>query len=105
MFPSEMVILMAIASPGDSGKKLLNRPTDVISEYLGYLYDSLVSRGYLKRSGSRGYELTSRGRETLIEFLSENRTKTEDIIEMLQRLGIESSLKIDELVKGAVEVR
>jgi hypothetical protein len=30
MFPSEMVILMAIAGVGDFGKTLLMRPTDVM---------------------------------------------------------------------------
>ena len=43
MFPSEMVILMAIAVNKDTGKKLLTRPMDVTGEYIGYLYDSLVT--------------------------------------------------------------
>ncbi len=35
MFPSEMVILMAIASAGKPGERLLARPLDVIGEYIG----------------------------------------------------------------------
>jgi hypothetical protein len=55
MFPSEMVILMAIASARDTGKELLVRPMDVVGEYIGYLYDSLTRRGYIKGNSSTGY--------------------------------------------------
>lgn len=50
MFPNEMVILMAIAVGKDAGKELLTRPMDVTGEYIGYLYNSLVSRDYLKEA-------------------------------------------------------
>ena len=105
MFPSEMVILMAIAVAGDSGKKLLTRPMDVTGEYVGYLYDSLVKRGYLKRNKSRGYQLTSMGREALFEFLRKNKTRAEDTIKTLQRLGIEVSQEIGKLEEEAIGVR
>ena len=91
MFPSEMVILMAIAVARDSSKKLLTRPMDVTGEYIGYLNDSLVRRGYLKENSSRGYRLTSKGRETLFEFLRENKTRVKDAIKTLQQLGNEIS--------------
>jgi len=78
MFPSEMAILMAIAVARDAGKKLLTRPMDVVGEYVGYLCDSLVSCGYLKRDGSREYQLTSKGREALVEFLYANKTRVKD---------------------------
>ena len=105
MFPSEMVILMAIAVARDSGKKLLTRPMDVTGEYIGYLYDSLVRRGYLKENGSRGYQLTSLGRETLFEFLHENKARVKDAIKTLQQLGIEISQEIDKREKEAIEVK
>ncbi|MBA7675898.1 hypothetical protein ES703_84137 [subsurface metagenome] len=57
MFPSETTILMAVAVSKDTGKELLTRPMDVMGEYIGYLYDSLVSRGYLSGNRSRGYHL------------------------------------------------
>ncbi len=104
MFPSEMAILMAIALTRDSGKKLLTRPMDVVGEYIGYLCDSLVSRGYLKRNGSREYRLTTQGRESLFEFLYENKTKVEDAIKTLQQLGIEVSQRADSLEKEAIKV-
>ena len=88
MFPSEMVILMAIAVNRDSGRKLLTRPMDVTGEYIGYLYDSLVSRGYLRGNKARGYQLTPMGMESLLEFLRENRTRVKDTINRLQQLGI-----------------
>jgi predicted transcriptional regulator len=105
MFPSEMVILMAIAVARDSGKKLLTRPMDVTGEYIGYLYDSLVRRGYLKENGSTGYQLTSKGREALFEFLQKNKTRIKDTINTLQQLGIEIGQEKDKLEKEAIEVK
>ncbi len=105
MFPSEMVILMAIAANKDTGKKLLTRPMDVTGEYIGYLFDSLVSRGYLKGNRSRGYQLTPMGRESLLEFLHKNETRAKDTIKRLQQLGIESSQEIYKLGKEAIRVK
>ena len=105
MFPSEMAILMAIAVTRDSGKKLLTRPMDVVGEYVGYLCDSLVSRGYLKRDGSREYQLTTRGREALVEFLYTNKTGVKDAVKTLQQLGIEVALDVDNLEKEAIKVQ
>ncbi|MFC2001524.1 hypothetical protein ACFLUZ_03345 [Chloroflexota bacterium] len=106
MFPSEMVILMAIAVNKDTGKKLLNRPMDVTGEYIGYLYDSLINRGYLKGNGLLGYQLTSMGRETLLNFLRKNETRAKDTIKRLRQLGIEIEPKqeqmIDKLEKEAI---
>jgi len=104
MFPSEVTILMAIAASGDSGKKLLTRPMDVVGEYIGYLCDSLVKRGYLKRDGSREYQLTPQGREALSEFLYKNKTEVKDAIKTLQQLGIEISQRADKLEKEAIKV-
>jgi predicted transcriptional regulator len=72
MFPSERAILMDIATNKDSNKQLANRPMDVVSEYISYLCDSLVRRGYLTRNGVKGYTLTSMGREPLLEFINQN---------------------------------
>ena len=105
MFPSEMVILMAIAVAGDSGKKLLTRPMDVIGEYIGYSCDSLANRGYIRGSRSRGYQLTSKGRAALFDFLRENKTRVKDTIKKLQQLGIEISQEIDNLEEEAIGVR
>ena len=108
MFPSEMVILMAIAVNKDTGKKLLARPMDVTSEYIGYLYDSLVKRGYLKGNRAKGYQLTMTGREALVEFLHKNETRVKDTRKRLQQLGIEinkeQEQKIDKLEQEAIKV-
>ena len=99
MFPSEMVILMAIEVSSDASRKLLALPPDGNGEYISSLYDSLVQRGYIKGSRSRGYRLTFKGMEVLFEFLLENKTRVKDTIRTLQRLGIESNQEIDTLVK------
>ena len=104
MFPSEMVILMAIAVTRDSGKKLLARPMDITGEYVGYLYNSLVKRGYIKSKGFRGYQLTPEGKKALIEFLRDNKTTVKETITTLQQLNIEVNQNIDELEKEAIEV-
>ena len=105
MFPSEAVILMTIAVPGGSAKKLLTRPMDVVGEYIGYLYDSLVNRGFLKRDGSTGYQLTKKGKEALFEFLYKNKTKVKEVITALQRLGIEVNLEEESLERETIKVR
>ncbi len=104
MFPSEMTILMAIVSTRDSGRKLLTRPMDVVGEYIGYLCDSLVKRGYLKKDGSGEYQLTRQGRKALLEFLHQNKTKVKDAINDLEQLGIEINQRADILEKETIGV-
>ena len=91
MLPSEMIILMAIVVSNRTGKKLLTRPLDVTSEYIGYLYTSLVRRGYLRHHGPTGYQLTGAGREAVIDFIRKNRTDSKDVVRRLQLLGIDLS--------------
>ena len=109
MLPSEMIILMAIAVNKDSGQKLLTHPIDITSEYIGYLYSSLVNRGYLKGHKSTGFQLTPLGRDSIMEFLHKNGTKAKDIVRRLQLLGIEigpvQEQKIVKLKKEAIGVR
>ena len=105
MFSSEMVILMAIAVAREPDKKLLTRPLDVTGEYIGYLCASLVRRGYLKEKRSKGYRLTVKGTETLFEFLHENKNRAQDIIKMLQQLGVEIERDIDKLERETIGVR
>lgn len=97
MFPSEMAILMDIARDQDSGKWLINRPMDVISEYIGYLCDSLVRRGYITGNKTKGYQLTSMGRGTLTEFVRQNQATARDIIRRLGQLNIEYGQKLNKL--------
>ena len=104
MFPSEMVILMAIEVSKDSGRKLLALLPESSGEYISSLYDSLVRRDYIKGSRLSGYRLTSKGMEALFEFLLENKTRVKDTIRTLQRLGIESSQEIDKLIKEAIGI-
>ena len=91
MLPSEMIILMAISINKNTGQKLLTRPMDVTSEYIGYLYNSLVNRGYLTGHQSTGYKLTTIGREAIFDFLKKNNTRSADIVNRLRLLGIEIS--------------
>ena len=97
MFPSEMVILMAIATARDPNEKLLTRPLDVISEYISYLCSSLIKRGYLSDNRPKGYRLTAKGMNTLFDFLRQNKTKAEDTEKMLQQLGIDINQDIGKL--------
>jgi len=109
MLPSEMIILMAIAIDRNTGQKLLNRPMDVTGEYIGYLYSSLVNRGYLRGHRSTGYQLTPLGKEAILEFLHKNETRAKDVLKRLQLLGIDISLeqeqKIGKLKKEAIKVK
>jgi len=105
MFPREMVILMAIVEAGQFGRKLVTQPMDITGEYIGYLYASLVRRGYLKGNSSRGYQLTVKGREAVLEFLSNNRTNARDRIKALQQLRIEIGQEIDKLKTEATAIK
>ena len=103
MFPSEMVILMAIAGSRDSGKRLLSRPMDVAGDYINYLYNSLVTRGYIRANSSEGYQLTPKGRQALFDFLRSNKTRVSDTMKTLQQLDIKISQ--DKLQKEVIEVK
>ena len=91
MLPSEMVILMAITINKNTGQKLLTNPMDITSEYIGYLYNSLVNRGYLKGHRSTGFQLTVIGREAIHNFLKNNGSMANDVVQRLRLLGIEIS--------------
>ena len=97
MFPSGMIILMAIAVTRDSGVKLRDRPMGITSEYIGYLYDSLVNRGFFKWSKLKGYQLTAKGQKSIYQFLHENETRIKDTIETLRQMGIETNQRIEQL--------
>jgi len=109
MLPSEMVILMATVVNTKTGNKLLTRPMDITSEYIGYLYNSLVNRGYLKGHRATSYQLTVIGREAIFEFIRKNRTRSKDVVKRLKMLGIEISpeqeQKIEKMEKEAIKVR
>jgi predicted transcriptional regulator len=106
MLPSEMIILMAIVVNRETGKKLLNRQMDVTGEYIGYLYNSLVNRGYLKHHGAAAYQLTPAGREAIFDFIRKNKTRSKDMVKRLQLLGIEiSPEQVQKLEKEAIKAK
>ncbi|MFH1663137.1 MAG: hypothetical protein ABH934_04390 [Chloroflexota bacterium] len=102
MLPSEMVVLMAVASAGKQDEKLLTRPLDVIGEYIGYLCSSLIRRDYLKDNKPKGYRLTAKGLEAICEFIARNQNKSDDIRIMLQQLGIDIDPEIARLEREKV---
>ena len=53
---------------------------DVAGEYIGYSYDLLGRRGYTKGGSLRGCQLTSVGREALLELLHKNENGAKDTI-------------------------
>ena len=95
MLPGETVILMAIAANKDASKELLTRPVDVTGEYIGYLYHSLIRRGYIRGGSLRGYQLTSMGRQALLAFLDKNENRTKEVTKRLRQLGIECGQEIN----------
>ncbi len=97
MLPSEMVILLAFLIGKDTGRNLLERPMDVTGEYMGYLNDSLVNRGLLRRRRG-GYQLTDGGREAIADFLRKNRLRAADAAEKLRQIGIEVAAEHEEKI-------
>ncbi len=105
MFPGEMVILMATTLPEDWGERLLMRPMDIASEYIGYLYDSLVVRGFLMKNGYGKYSLTAKGSKALLWFMHEDKAGVKDAIATLQQLDIGAGRKMDKVEKEVVGVK
>ena len=109
MLPSEMIILMATVFNKKTGRKLLTRPMDITGEYIGYLYDSLVNRGYQRGHRKTGYQLTVTGRDAVLDFIRKNRTRSEDVVARLQMLDIkispEQEQRIARLGKESINIR
>ncbi len=105
MSPGEMVLLMAIAAAGGHGTKPAGRPADIIGEYADYPCNSPVRRNYLNENESKGYRLTSKGQQALLEFPGANKTNIQDAIETVQVPGIEVGKEIDIPGKKAIEIR
>jgi len=93
MFPSEMVVLMAIATTSKAYDKPDVQPADTDNDYTSQLYESLITRGYLREAGVHRYRLTVKGRVVVREFLHDNKTKVRDIIRTLKELGIETRIR------------
>jgi hypothetical protein len=91
MLPNEIILLMAIVVNKNTGKHLLTHPMDITGKYIGYLYQSLVNRGYIRGRRLTGYHPTPAGREAILEFLKGRKTRAKDIAKRLQWLGIEVS--------------
>jgi len=99
MFPKEMEILLDIAQNKDSRKQLVNRPMDIINEYISYSCDSLVRRGYIKGNRTKGYSLTPIGRGTLLEFEREHEARVKDTIRKLNQVRVKYSQEMNKLRK------
>jgi len=99
MLPSEMEIMLAIALNKSVGKQLANSSMDVISEYFINVFNSLVSRGYLKGNRVRGYRLTPMGKTTLIRLLQENEARTRNALRRSKILGVDYHTRMDKLRK------
>lgn len=78
---------------------------EVIGEYADYSCNSLVGRDYLNENESKGYRLTSKGQQALLEFLGANKTNIKDTVETSQVPGIEIGEEIDIPGKKAIEIR
>ena len=99
MLPSEMEIMLAIALNKSVGKQLANSSMDVISEFFINVFNSLVSRGYLKGNRVKGYQLTPVGKTTLIGLLQENKARTQEALRRTKILGVDYHTRMDQLRK------
>jgi len=97
VFPSEMIILLAIAA-SCSSLDSLRRWRDNEGEYIGNLRDSLVQRNYLRKVIFNKYQLTPMGQYALTDFLRKNKIIEEVIITRLQQFGIDARRKQEQTV-------
>jgi predicted transcriptional regulator len=86
-----MVILIAISINKATGQKLLDHPLDITNDYINYLYNNLVNRGFLKGHRTTGFRLTAIGKEAIQSFILENESGDLDVIERLRALDIDIS--------------
>jgi hypothetical protein len=93
MFPSEMVVLMAIATTSKVYGNSDSHPADKATDYTSQLYESLIQRGYLQEAGAQRYRLTNKGRVVVRDFLRDNKTKVRDIMRTLKDLGIDTRIR------------
>jgi len=71
MFPNEIAILRAVEEAGELTMQQLARVTDVVGVSFRHLCNSLISRGYLIRTSSRGYSNTFKGKKVILETNNE----------------------------------
>jgi len=70
---------------------------DIISEYISYLCDSLVIRGYIKGNRTKGYRLTSMGRG-ILRVRGKNETRVKET-KKAKATSIEYGLELGTLQK------
>ena len=63
------------------------------------MFNSLVSRGYLKGNRVKGYQLTLMGKTTLIGLLQKNEARIQNALSRLEILGVDYRTRIDKLRK------
>jgi len=71
MLPNEIAILLAIEEAEKLSIQQLARVTDITGVALRYSCNSLIKRGYLEQNNSRGYRITFKGKEVILEALRE----------------------------------
>ena len=65
MFPSNELLIQSISGAGGSGQMAGYGLADILSDYYRNYCESLVKRGYLKKTAAgRGYKLTQLGKDT-----------------------------------------
>ena len=112
MLKSEIEILTAVALNRCTGKQIATRHIARRSPYIISTIDSLVRRGYITNSKPKGYQLTLKGSQALLEFLPdssilhnsalfrflhEHLSKTKEAIKLIDTLGTEYTKKVEEL--------
>lgn len=94
--------MKAIALNRCTLKQITSRRTALRSSYITTTVDSLVSRGYITKSKSKGYQITKKGTRVLLKFLPNDAVlyknalyarlhdhvaRTKEAIKMIETLG------------------
>ena len=93
----EIQILIAIGLNRTLHKRIVNHKLAIANPYIGLSINSLVSRGYLKKDRATVYQLTSLGRKTLVEILS---NYDFDKVETLPDLWLQEEEKAKEATRS-----
>jgi hypothetical protein len=97
MSANETLTLRTIPGNGDVSKMLepINRPGAVAGKHVGFLGDTQVSHGCIEGNRIRRYQLTSMGREILLELLREHEARAKDAMRSIKQLSIGYNQRMD----------
>jgi len=91
LLPGEIFVLLSIKLRNLSDTAFFKQPLNEMGDYIGSIYDSLVSKGYLIKNEVERYQLTYQGKKAVINVLKNKKAIMNGKIRVIQELHIGSN--------------